>query len=117
MPTAVPGRAPGSVCKVVKVLSTLQILLFDFIRGFFVTTNNIFNSKVTINYPFEKGHISSKFRGQHALLRYGYHEDTDLATVSNVGAERCIACKLCESVCPALAITIEVEVDDINDER
>ena len=109
----------SSIPKVVKVLSTLQILLFDFISGFFVTTNNIFNSKVTINYPFEKWHISSKFRGQHALLRYGYHEDTDLdlATVSNVGAERCIACKLCESVCPALAITIEVEVDDLNDER
>jgi formate hydrogenlyase subunit 6/NADH:ubiquinone oxidoreductase subunit I len=49
----------------------------------------------TINYPFEKGAISSRFRGEHALRRYPS------------GEERCIACKLCEAVCPAQAITIE----------
>ena len=71
--------------------------LLDFIRSFFVNILNIFNKKVTINYPFEKGVLSTRFRGQHALRRY-----------SN-GEERCIACKLCESVCPALAITIEAD--------
>jgi NADH dehydrogenase (ubiquinone) Fe-S protein 8 len=61
----------------------------------FVTYKNVFSKKITINYPFEKGSISSRFRGEHALRRY-----------SN-GEERCIACKLCEVVCPALAITID----------
>ena len=55
----------------------------------------IFKSKKTINYPFEKGKISPRFRGEHALRRYPN------------GEERCIACKLCEAVCPAQAITIE----------
>ena len=55
----------------------------------------IFNRKATINYPFEKGKLSSRFRGEHALRRYPN------------GEERCIACKLCEAVCPAQAITID----------
>ena len=55
----------------------------------------IFKSKKTINYPFEKGKISPRYRGEHALRRYPN------------GEERCIACKLCEAVCPAQAITIE----------
>jgi len=50
---------------------------------------------VTISYPFEKGFLSSRFRGEHALRRY------------STGEERCIACKLCETICPALAITID----------
>jgi NADH-quinone oxidoreductase subunit I len=53
--------------------------------------------KVTINYPFEKAPLSSRFRGEHALRRYV------------TGEERCIACKLCEAICPASAITIEAE--------
>ena len=57
----------------------------------------IFKPKATINYPFEKGSISPRFRGEHALRRYPN------------GEERCIACKLCEAVCPAQAITIESE--------
>ncbi|MSO13976.1 putative NADH dehydrogenase [ubiquinone] iron-sulfur protein 8, mitochondrial [Rickettsiales endosymbiont of Trichoplax sp. H2] len=52
---------------------------------------------MTINYPFEKGYLSSRFRGEHALRRYPN------------GEERCIACKLCEAICPAQAITIEAE--------
>jgi NADH-quinone oxidoreductase chain I len=72
-------------------------LLLDFVRGFFVTYSNIYGMKVTLNYPFEKGPLSTRFRGQHALRRY-----------SN-GEERCIACKLCEAICPALAITIETD--------
>lgn len=55
-------------------------------------------AQVTINYPFEKGPLSPRFRGEHALRRYP------------TGEERCIACKLCEAVCPAQAITIEAEV-------
>nr|YP_010049266.1 NADH dehydrogenase subunit 8 [Pleurostomum flabellatum]QPL15620.1 NADH dehydrogenase subunit 8 [Pleurostomum flabellatum] len=71
------------------------LLLHELIRGFYLAFVNVFSNKVTINYPFEKGPISSRFRGEHALRRY-----------SN-GEERCIACKLCEVVCPALAITID----------
>lgn len=57
----------------------------------------MFKKKVTLNYPFEVGNVSSRFRGEHALRRYPS------------GEERCIACKLCEAVCPAKAITIESE--------
>ena len=78
------------------MLSSLQSLyLSELFRGLFVAFKNVFAKKVTINYPFEKGAISPRFRGEHALRRY-----------SN-GEERCIACKLCEVVCPALAITID----------
>ena len=69
----------------------------DFIGGLFIAIKELFKSKKTINYPFEKGKISPRFRGEHALRRYPS------------GEERCIACKLCEAVCPAQAITIEAE--------
>ena len=69
----------------------------DFIGGLFIAIRELFKSKKTINYPFEKGKISPRFRGEHALRRYPS------------GEERCIACKLCEAVCPAQAITIEAE--------
>jgi len=71
------------------------LLLLEVARGMFFAFKNIFDRKATINYPFEKGPISSRFRGEHALRRY------------RTGEERCIACKLCEVVCPALAITID----------
>ena len=73
------------------------IFMTDFIGGLSIAIKEIFKSKKTINYPFEKGKISPRFRGEHALRRYPN------------GEERCIACKLCEAVCPALAITIESE--------
>lgn len=74
----------------------LKILfLFEVFRGMFFAFKNIFDSKATLNYPFEKGPLSSRFRGEHALRRY------------RTGEERCIACKSCEVVCPALAITID----------
>ena len=73
------------------------IFMVDFISGMFLAIREIFRSKKTINYPFEKGKISPRFRGEHALRRYPN------------GEERCIACKLCEAVCPAQAITIESE--------
>ena len=69
----------------------------DFIGGLFIAIKELFKPKKTINYPFEKGKISPRFRGEHALRRYPN------------GEERCIACKLCEAVCPAQAITIESE--------
>jgi len=71
------------------------IFLVDFVTALFIAIKQIFKAKKTINYPFEKGKISPRFRGEHALRRYPN------------GEERCIACKLCEAVCPAQAITIE----------
>lgn len=76
---------------------TKTLLLTEMIRGLWLTLQFFFENKVTINYPFEKGPLSPRFRGEHALRRY------------NTGEERCIACKLCEAICPAQAITIESE--------
>jgi NADH-quinone oxidoreductase subunit I len=73
-------------------------LLVEIFSGLWMTLRYFFKPKVTINYPFEKGALSPRFRGEHALRRYAN------------GEERCIACKLCEAVCPAQAITIEAEV-------
>jgi len=74
-----------------------SFILFELLQGMVLTFKYIFKSKVTINYPHEKGPLSPRFRGEHALRRYPN------------GEERCIACKLCEAVCPAQAITIEAE--------
>ena len=71
------------------------IFLADFISGLSIAFLEIFKPSKTINYPHEKGPISPRMRGEHALRRYPS------------GEERCIACKLCEAVCPAQAITIE----------
>tara|TARA_Y100000590_G_C15540940_1_gene946945 strand:+ start:590 stop:1075 length:486 start_codon:yes stop_codon:yes gene_type:complete len=73
------------------------IFLSEFIKAIIIAIREMFKKKKTINYPFEKGSISPRFRGEHALRRYPN------------GEERCIACKLCEAVCPAQAITIESE--------
>jgi NADH-quinone oxidoreductase subunit I len=72
-----------------------SIFLREFVAAFFLSMRYFFAKKVTINYPFEKGPVSPRFRGEHALRRYPN------------GEERCIACKLCEAICPAQAITIE----------
>ena len=74
-----------------------EFFLVEIISGLFLTLKYFFKPKVTINYPFEKGFLSPRFRGEHVLRRY------------ESGEERCIACKLCEAVCPAQAITIEAE--------
>ena len=74
-----------------------NLLLAELLSGMALTFRYMFRPKVTINYPYEKGALSPRFRGEHALRRYPN------------GEERCIACKLCEAVCPALAITIESE--------
>ncbi|TRY62886.1 hypothetical protein TCAL_10348 [Tigriopus californicus] len=78
-----------------KMANTLFVT--ELTRGFMVTLGAMFKEPATINYPFEKGPLSPRFRGEHALRRYAS------------GEERCIACKLCEAVCPAQAITIEAE--------
>jgi len=74
-----------------------SLLLTELVSGMWLTFRYMFKQPVTINYPYEKGPLSPRFRGEHALRRYPN------------GEERCIACKLCEAVCPALAITIEAE--------
>jgi NADH-quinone oxidoreductase subunit I len=71
--------------------------LVEVIVGLAKSFRYLFKRKVTLNYPYEKGRLSPRFRGEHALRRYPN------------GEERCIACKLCEAVCPAQAITIEAE--------
>ena len=73
------------------------VFLTELIAGMALTLRYMFRKKITINYPFEKGPLSPRFRGEHALRRYPN------------GEERCIACKLCEAICPAQAITIESE--------
>ena len=75
-----------------------SFFLIELVKGLILTFKYMFKQKTTINYPFEKGHLSPRFRGEHALRRYAN------------GEERCIACKLCEAVCPAQAITIESEI-------
>ena len=81
--------------KISRFLKT--IFLLEFISALLIAFREIFRPKKTINYPYEKGSLSPRFRGEHALRRYPN------------GEERCIACKLCEAVCPAQAITIEAE--------
>ena len=77
------------------ILNIKSFLLLEIFKGLGLTLKYFFKPKVTINYPYQKGPISPRFRGEHALRRYPN------------GEERCIACKLCEAVCPAQAITIE----------
>jgi NADH-quinone oxidoreductase subunit I len=74
-----------------------RIFLLDILFGLMKTFSYLWKSKATLNYPFEKEKLSPRFRGEHALRRYPN------------GEERCIACKLCEAVCPAQAIIIESE--------
>ncbi|MFM2129346.1 MAG: NADH-quinone oxidoreductase subunit [Pseudomonadota bacterium] len=74
-----------------------SFILKELVSGMWLTLKYFFKRKVTLNYPFEKGMLSTRFRGEHALRRYP------------TGEERCIACKLCEAICPAQAITIEAE--------
>ena len=77
--------------------SVRPFLLAELVEGMALMLRVMFRRKVTINYPYEKGPLSPRFRGEHVLRRYPN------------GEERCIACKLCEAVCPAQAITIEAE--------
>lgn len=74
-----------------------SLLLWELVKGLQVTGKYLFKRKITVQYPEEKTPMSPRFRGLHALRRYPN------------GEERCIACKLCEAVCPAVAITIDSE--------
>jgi NADH-quinone oxidoreductase subunit I len=74
-----------------------SLLLWELAQGMWLTLRYFFKPKVTINYPYEKGALSPRFKGEHALRRYPN------------GEERCIACKLCEAICPAQCIVIEAE--------
>jgi len=74
-----------------------SLFLWELLKGMRLTGSRLFARKITVQYPEEKTPQSNRFRGLHALRRYPN------------GEERCIACKLCEAVCPALAITIEAE--------
>src|SRR3974390_2930340 len=77
--------------------ATRSLLLPELLSGLGLTLRYMFKRPVTVNYPYEKGPLSPRFRGEHALRRYPN------------GEERCIACKLCEAICTAQAITIEAE--------
>ncbi len=81
------------------------IFLAELLSGMALTLKYFFRAKLTVNYPYEKGPLSPRFRGEHALRRYPN------------GEERCIACKLCEAICPAQAITIEAEPRDDGSRR
>ena len=82
-----------------------SFMLAELFKGMALTGRYAFKSKVTLNYPEEKTPLSPRFRGLHALRRY------------ENGEERCIACKLCEAVCPAMAITIESDQRDDGSRR
>ena len=77
--------------------ATRSLFLSELLKGMTITFRQMFSPKVTVNYPYERGPISARFRGEHALRLYPN------------GEERCIAYKLCEAICPAQAITIEAE--------
>ena len=82
-----------------------QIFLWEFVKAFWLSMRYFFAPKATLNYPFEKGPLSLRFRGEHVLRRYAN------------GEERCIACKLCEAICPAQCIVIEAEPRDDGSRR
>ncbi len=82
-----------------------SLLLWELLKGLQLTGRHLFKRKITVQYPEEKTPQSPRFRGLHALRRYAN------------GEERCIACKLCEAVCPAVAITIESEQRDDGSRR
>ncbi|MDM5148019.1 NADH-quinone oxidoreductase subunit NuoI [Candidatus Persebacteraceae bacterium Df01] len=82
-----------------------SLLLLDLCRGLTLTFRHLFRRKITVHFPEEKTPRSDRFRGLHALRRYPS------------GEERCIACKLCESVCPAMAIHIESDARDDGSRR
>ena len=93
----------GLVARVAEIGKSL--LLLELLKGLSLTARKMVSKKITVQYPEEKTPMSPRFRGLHALRRYPN------------GEERCIACKLCEAVCPAMAIHIESEVRDDGSRR
>lgn len=94
------SKGPSALDKAAKLFFLTEIA-----RGMWVVLEQMFRPPFTIMYPFEKGPVSPRFRGEHALRRYAS------------GEERCIACKLCEAICPAQAITIESETREDGSRR
>jgi NADH-quinone oxidoreductase subunit I len=86
-------------------LTARSLLLTELVKGLGISIKYMLKRPVTLNYPHEKGPLSPRFRGEHVLRRYPN------------GEERCIACKLCEAICPAQAITIEAEPRDDGSRR
>jgi NADH-quinone oxidoreductase subunit I len=86
-------------------LTARSLLLTELVRGLGISIKYMLKRPVTLNYPHEKGPLSPRFRGEHALRRYPN------------GEERCIACKLCEAICPAQCIVIEAEPRDDGSRR
>ena len=82
-----------------------SLMLIELLKGMLLTGRYFFARKITVQYPEERTPQSNRFRGLHALRRYAN------------GEERCIACKLCEAICPAMAITIESEEREDNTRR
>lgn len=106
MPNQTPTAPKGAVVPPFSLSDFLSsFMLVEFFKGFALTGRYAFRSKITQEYPEEKTPLSPRFRGLHALRRY------------DNGEERCIACKLCEAVCPAMAITIESEVREDGSRR
>ncbi|TYJ53191.1 NADH dehydrogenase [ubiquinone] iron-sulfur protein 8, mitochondrial [Cryptococcus floricola] len=94
------SKGPSALDKASQLL-----FLTEIVRGMWIVLEQFFRPPYTIMYPFEKGPLSARFRGEHALRRYPN------------GEERCIACKLCEAICPAQAITIESEAREDGSRR
>jgi len=86
-------------------LTARSLLMTELLKGLGISVKYMFKRPVTLNYPHEKGPLSPRFRGEHALRRYPN------------GEERCIACKLCEAICPAQCIVIEAEPRDDGSRR
>ena len=106
MPIQTPSAPKAAVAPPFSLTDFLSsFMLAEFFKGLVLTGKYTFRSKITQEYPEEKTPLSPRFRGLHALRRY------------DNGEERCIACKLCEAVCPAMAITIESEVRDDGSRR
>merc|ERR1711871_285109 len=101
----VKEKSGGALASQIADDTAKSLFITECFRGLNLTMKYMFKPKVTINYPFEKGVLSPRFRGEHALRRYP------------TGEERCIACKLCEAICPAQAITIESEPRDDGSRR
>ncbi len=101
--TRLKGLNMTAVASIKNVFSSF--LLLELLKGMALTGRHFWQRKITVQFPEEKTPQSPRFRGLHALRRY------------DNGEERCIACKLCEAVCPAMAITIESEVRDDGSRR
>jgi len=104
MGSPVPLRGDKNVINRIKDIFS-SLMLLELLKGMSLTGRYFFSRKITVQYPEERTPMSPRFRGLHALRRYPN------------GEERCIACKLCEAVCPAMAITIESEQREDNTRR